>query len=145
MVDLRAVAGPAAPERRGASSRVGPAVKVLRRWAGTVADMQQVRARVGGVVLLVTALLATVLVDSGLLDAGPAEPGSLLLGAVGALLLVWGVGHPAVVATAAVGTPAVAARERRRAIARRAVPRQRDPDAAGRTRSRAPSETPPAV
>lgn len=133
------------PERRGASTRARPAVKVLHRGPGTVGHMQQVRARVGGVVLLVTAVLAALLVDSGLLDAGPAETGSLLLGAVGALLLVWGVGRPVVAATATAGSPAVAARERRRAIARRAVPRQRDPDAAGRTRSRAPSETPPAV
>ncbi|MBW0118850.1 DUF6412 domain-containing protein [Pseudonocardia abyssalis] len=100
-------------------------------------------ARVSGFVLLVSALFGAVLVDAGLLDAGPAETGSLLIGAVGALLLVWGVAQPG--PSVDVPGPAAAARDRRRAIARRAAPRQHDPDAAGHTRSRAPSETSPAV
>ncbi|MBW0111909.1 hypothetical protein I4I84_24660, partial [Pseudonocardia sp. KRD-182] len=74
-------------------------------------------------------------------DAGS----SLVLGAVGALLLARGLAHPALPPSALVTAPAVAARERRRASARRAVPRQRDPDAAGRTRSRAPSDPFPAL
>lgn len=108
--------------------------------------MREARARVGGSVLLLCALLFSVLLDAGLLDAGPDGGGSsLVLGAVGALLLAWGVAHPALPPSALVTAPAVAARERRRALARRAVPRQRDPDAAGRTRSRAPSDPFPAV
>lgn len=102
--------------------------------------MRGVWARVSGLVLLVSALFGAVLVDAGLLDAGPAETGTLLLGA---LLLVWGVAQtgPSLSAPG----PAVAARDRRRAVARRSAPRQHDPDAAGHTRSRAPSETSPAV
>lgn len=72
---------------------------------------------------------------------------SLLMGVLGALLCAWGLARrPALVLPAAACTRlAVAAREHHRALARRAVPRQRDPDAAGHTRSRAPSELLPAV
>jgi len=86
-------------------------------------------------------LLASALVGALMPDAEP----SLVLGAVGALLLVWGVARPVGSPSTAGPGPAVAAREHRRTLARRAVPRQRDPDAAGHTRSRAPSGLLPAV
>jgi hypothetical protein len=94
-------------------------------------------AQVSGVLLLLSVLLGTSLADGAL-----TEP-SLLLGAVGALLLAWGIARPATPPALPAGV-AVAAREHRRALARRAVPRQRDPDAAGHTRSRAPSDLLPA-
>jgi threonine/homoserine/homoserine lactone efflux protein len=71
------------------------------------------------------------------------EP-SLILWVLGALVLVWVVVRAARPLPGANG-PAAAARERRRTQARRAVPRQRDPDAPGHTRSRAPSGLLPAV
>lgn len=100
--------------------------------------MRAAWARASGLLLLVSALLGASLADGVLM-----EP-SLLLGAVGALLLAWGVARPVVLPAPPVG-PASAARAHRRALARRGAPRQRDPDAAGRTRSRAPSEALPAV
>lgn len=101
--------------------------------------MRTAWAQVSGVLLLLSALLGTSLADGAL-----TEP-ALLLGAVGALLLAWGVARPVVLPVPAGAGPAVAARERRRTLAGRAVPRQRDPDAAGHTRSRAPSDVVPAV
>ncbi|MFC4945558.1 DUF6412 domain-containing protein [Pseudonocardia sp. GCM10023141] len=88
-------------------------------------------------------LLGSLLVG---VSAAAAEP-SLLLGVLGALLCAWGLAAHGVVVlpTTAVYGPAIAARDHHRALARRAVPRQRDPDAAGHTRSRAPSGLFPAV
>lgn len=100
--------------------------------------MRSVWAQVSGVVALLSVLLGASLAD-GLLT----EP-ALLFGAVGALLLAWGVVRPADLPAPVPGPP-VAARDRRRTLARAAVPRQRDPDAAGHIRSRAPSGLLPAV
>jgi Family of unknown function (DUF6412) len=86
---------------------------------------------------------AATLVVLGSLLLATAEP-SLVLGVVAALLVVWALAHSRLGLPAEAG-PAASARERRRALARRAVPRQRDPDAPGRTRSRAPSGPVPAV
>jgi hypothetical protein len=69
-----------------------------------------------------------------------------LVGIVGTLLVVWAVARAVAVLPWATGTgPVVAAREHHRALARRPVPRHRDPDAPGHTRSRAPSEPVPAA
>ncbi|WP_300013768.1 DUF6412 domain-containing protein [Pseudonocardia sp.] len=95
-------------------------------------------AQVSGALLLLSVLLGASMADGAL-----AEP-SLLIGAVGALLLAWGAARPAVPPALPAGV-AVAAREHRRALARLAAPRQRDPDAPGHTRSRAPSGLLPAA
>lgn len=100
--------------------------------------MRAAWASVSGVLLLLSVLLGASVADGVL-----TEP-SLLIGAVGALLLAWGIAAPAAPPALPAGV-AVAAREHRRALARCAVPRQRDPDAAGHTRSRAPSGLLPAV
>lgn len=67
---------------------------------------------------------------------------SLLTSVLGALLCAWGLARrPALVLLAgAEGRVAMATWEHHRALASRAVPPQRDPDAAGHTRSRASSE-----
>jgi Family of unknown function (DUF6412) len=85
---------------------------------------------------------ALLLLGSVMLAAGSGAEPSLVVGLVAALLVFC--------AAAALPVPgetasAASARERRRALARRAVPRQRDPDAPGRARSRAPSGSLPAV
>ena len=111
----------------------------MTAFPGTLAGMgvRQVGAWAAGVLLLGSLLLSVVLLGETV------EP-ALLAGVLGALLCLWGVRPGAGSATpAAVLT--IAARERRRALARRGVPAQRDPDAAGRTRSRAPSGPLPAV
>ncbi len=100
--------------------------------------MRTAWAQVSGVLLLLSAVLGSALAEGTL-----TEP-SLLLGALGALLLAWGVARPVVPPTPSIG-PAVAARAHRHALVRSAVPRQRDPDAAGHTRSRAPSDRLPAA
>ncbi len=99
--------------------------------------MRGMRAQAAGVVLLGSLLVGAVLL-------GEAVEPALLVGMLGALLCVWGARHVGSGAGRAV-VPAVAARDRRRALARRGVPAQRDPDAPGRTRSRAPSGLLPAV
>ncbi len=84
------------------------------------------------------------------LPSGASTEPSLLLAAVAAGVLgagLWGAGAlvrclPSVVR--AVG-PAAGVHEHLRALARRGVPRLRDPDAAGHTRSRAPARLLPAV
>lgn len=113
---------------------------VRHRKPRTVASMRGAVARAVGLLLL-----GSVLVGSSLAGDG-AEP-FLVLGVLGALLVAWGVARHAVVGSSAVAAsgPAVAARDHHRALARRAVPRQRDPDAAGHIRSRAPSGLLPAV
>lgn len=95
--------------------------------------MREVWARAATLLVLGSLLLAA-------LSAG--EP-SLVLGLLGAVLVVWAVAHDERLLGSE--APAVAARERRRALARRAVLRQRDPDAPGHIRSRAPSGLLPAV
>ena len=98
---------------------------------------RQVGAWAAGVLLLGSLLISAVLLG------GTVEP-AVLVGVLGALLCLWSVRAGAGSAVpAAVRT--ISARERRRALARRGVPAQRDPDAAGRTRSRAPSGLLPAV
>ena len=87
-------------------------------------------------------LVGSLLVGAVLL--GEAVEPALLVGVLGALLCVWG-GRRSVATAARAVVPAVAARERRRALARRGVPAQSDPDAAGHRRSRAPSGMLPAV
>lgn len=92
--------------------------------------------------------LGLFLVGSVLLGvAAGSEPSSLVVGVLGAVVCAWGLAaHAVAVLPAASGyVPAVAARALHRALARRAVPRQRDPDAAGHTRARAPSGLLPAV
>ncbi len=108
--------------------RAGTVVGVWARMTG---------ARAAGVLLLGSLLLSAVLLG------GTVEP-ALLVGVLGALLWVWGA-HRAALSAAPAAVRTVAARDRRRALARRGVPAQRDPDAAGRTRSRAPSGLLPAV
>jgi uncharacterized protein DUF6412 len=75
-----------------------------------------------------------------------AEP-AVLVGAIGTLVVAWAVAcEVAAVLPLLTGTgPVIAARDHHRALARRPVPRHRDPDAPGHTRSRAPSEPLPAV
>jgi hypothetical protein len=75
-----------------------------------------------------------------------AEP-AVLVGAIGTLVVAWAVAREvAAVLPVLTGTgPVIAARDHHRALARRPVPRHRDPDAPGHTRSRAPSELLPAV
>jgi hypothetical protein len=91
-------------------------------------------------------LLGTLLVGLVGAAASATEP-ALLIGVLGALLCAWGVARHAadMLPRRAAAGPAAAARQRRRALERQAVPRQRDPDAPGRTRSRAPSGILPAV
>ncbi|MCY7344149.1 MAG: DUF6412 domain-containing protein [Pseudonocardia sp.] len=102
-------------------------------------------------ILLRPILLLSILLGSFVLGAAVAGDAALnpflLVGALGALLCAWGMArhHAVVLRSAAGGVPAVAARDHHRALARRAVPGQRDPDAAGHARSRAPSGPVPAV
>ncbi|GAA5130855.1 DUF6412 domain-containing protein [Pseudonocardia adelaidensis] len=79
--------------------------------------------------------------------AGTAAEPALLVGALGTLVVAWAVAREvATVLPVLTGTgPVVAARDHHRALARRPVPRHRDPDAPGHTRSRAPSEILPAA
>ena len=81
-----------------------------------------------------------------MLAGGTAEPAALV-GALGTLVVAWAVAcEVAAVLPVVTGTgPVVAARDHHRALARRPVPRHRDPDAPGHTRSRAPSELLPAA
>jgi hypothetical protein len=93
------------------------------------------------VVVLSAAVTATVTAPA----AG--EPSALLVGAAGLLLCALALARSAAVVLPAAADlgPVVAARDHHRALARRAVPRLRDPDAPGRTRSRAPSVLLPAA
>lgn len=97
--------------------------------------------------VVVSAIVFTVVsgVVAALASTG-AEP-SVVVGVLGTLLVAVAVArNVAVVLPAVTGIgPVVAARDHHRALARRPVPRHRDPDAAGHTRSRAPSELLPAV
>jgi hypothetical protein len=79
--------------------------------------------------------------------AGTAAEPALLVGALGTLAVAWAVARQvAAVLPVLSGTgPVVAARDHHRALACRPVPRHRDPDAPGHTRSRAPSEILPAA
>ncbi|OLT14581.1 hypothetical protein BJF78_18420 [Pseudonocardia sp. CNS-139] len=82
------------------------------------------------------------------LPVAPADPSPLFVGAVGVLLcasFALARSAAAVLPTSAAYGPVVAARDHHRALARRAVPRLRDPDAPGRTRSRAPAPPLPAA
>jgi len=79
--------------------------------------------------------------------AGTAGEPAVVVGVLGTLAVAWAVAHEvAAVLPVLTGTgPVVAARDHHRALARRPVPRHRDPDAPGHTRSRAPSELLPAA
>jgi Family of unknown function (DUF6412) len=79
--------------------------------------------------------------------AGTAAEPALLVGALGTLVVAWAIAcEVATVLPALSGSgPVIAARDHHRALARRPVPRHRDPDAPGHTRSRAPSEMLPAT
>lgn len=125
----------------GAGGRCRPIVRAgsVAAFPGTLAGMgaRQVVAQAAGVLLLGSLLLSVVLLVETV------EP-ALLVGVLGALLCLWRVRPDAGSATPAT-VLTIAARERRRALARRGVPAQRDPDAAGRTRSRTPSGLFPAV
>jgi hypothetical protein len=103
-------------------------------------------ALAGGAALLV-ALASVVLASVVLTAAAPTGDTALVVGVLGTLLVAWAAARSvAVVLPALTGSgPVVAARDHHRALARRPVPRHRDPDAPGHTRSRAPSEPVPAV
>lgn len=79
--------------------------------------------------------------------AGTAVEPAVLVGALGTLVVAWAIASEvATVLPALSGSgPVIVARDHDRALARRPVPRHRDPDAPGHTRSRAPSEILPAV
>jgi len=95
--------------------------------------MEPVRATLQQVTSLVVLWTAMVVFVGGLGDP------SLVAGVIGAALIcAWGLARTVGQRTDT-AVPAVVARSHHRALAGRAVPRQRDPDAAGRTRSRAPS------
>jgi hypothetical protein len=100
--------------------------------------MEPVRGTIERATALVVLWSALVAVIGGL-----GEP-TLVAGVVGAALIcAWGLALTVAQSTDA-AVPAVVARSHHRALAGRAVPRQRDPDAAGHTRSRAPSDATPA-
>jgi hypothetical protein len=108
------------------------------------------RAVTGRAVLALMALARALTVAvflSAASAAVAAEPSPLVMSAVGVLLCALALaGAAAVVLPASAGlAPVVSARDHHRALARRAVPRLRDPDAPGRTRSRAPSVLVPAA
>lgn len=85
-----------------------------------------------------------VLLWAALAGLGTVGEPSLVVGVVGAALAcAWGHAH-LVAERSDPAVPAVTARAHHRTLAGRAVPRQRDPDAAGHTRSRAPSAGTPA-
>ena len=77
----------------------------------------------------VPALASVVLGSVALTAAAPTGETALVVGVLATLLVAW----------------AVARSDHHRALARRPVPRHRDPDAPGHTRSRAPSELLPAA
>jgi len=95
----------------------------------------------------VPALASVVLGSVALTAAAPTGETALVVGVLATLLVAWAVARSVAVVLPAVtdGGPVVAARDHHRALARRPVPRHRDPDAPGHTRSRAPSEIVAAV
>ncbi|OZM81110.1 DUF6412 domain-containing protein [Pseudonocardia sp. MH-G8] len=115
------------------------------RW--TTARTEQLSslayARLPGVALALAVLSSAVLAAATV----PAGDSSLVVGVLGTLLAACAVARGvAVVLPTVTGLgPVVAARDHHRALARRPVPRHRDPDAPGHTRSRAPSELAPAA
>jgi len=93
------------------------------------------------------ALVVAVLTSAAFAATVPAGDASVVVGVLGTLLVAWAVARGVAMALPSVTglNPIVAARDHHRALAQRPVPRHRDPDAAGHTRSRAPSEpVPPA-
>lgn len=109
---------------------------------GSVAAMRGVTAAMAPMLRLVPLVGAMLAVLAGT----TAEP-ALVVGVLGTLVVAWAVAREvAVVLPGLSGTgPVVAARDHHRGLARRPVPRHRDPDAPGHTRSRAPSELLPAA
>jgi hypothetical protein len=100
--------------------------------------MEPVRGTIEQATTLVVLWSALVAVVGGVGDP------ALVAGVVGAALIcAWGLARTVAQRTD-LAVPAIVARSHHRALAGRAVPRQRDPDAAGRTRSRAPSDATPA-
>lgn len=122
-------------------------VAVMRRAAEQVHDLLRAAVAAGSAAWTLARALLVAAVLAALADTATAAEPALVAGVLGALLCAWAVArHSAVVLPAVSGSrPVVAARDHHRALARRAVPRLRDPDAPGRTRSRAPSELFPAV
>jgi hypothetical protein len=95
---------------------------------------------------LVALVGAVLWVQFAVLAGAAAEP-AVVVGVLGTLVVAWAIASEvAAVLPALSGSgPVVAARDHHRALARRPVPRHRDPDAPGHTRSRAPSELLPAA
>ena len=117
-------------------------------WLLLAASGSRVLSGLAGLVraLVLAAALSTVLtVVSSSALASQTSP--LLVGALGVLLCAFAVARSATVVlpvTAGYG-PVVAVRGHHRALARRGFPRLCNPDAPGRTRSRAPSGLLPAA
>ena len=104
--------------------------------------MEPVRGTIERATALV--VLWSALVAATVAVVGSVGDPSLVAGVVGAALIcAWGLART-VSRRTDLAVPAVVARSHHRALAGRAVPRQCDPDAAGRTRSRAPSDYTPA-
>jgi Family of unknown function (DUF6412) len=101
-------------------------------------------AMIRGLVVAALSAVSMAAVSTAVLISQPAP---LLVGALGVLLCAFALARSATVVLPVAGAygPVVAARDHHRALARRAVPRLRDPDAPGRTRSRAPSVLLPAA
>ncbi|TQM14346.1 DUF6412 domain-containing protein [Pseudonocardia kunmingensis] len=112
------------------------------RWTTGRAELLS-SLRLPGIALVLAVVSSAVLAAA----AAPAGDASLVVGVLGTLLAACAVARGvAVVLPALTGLgPVVAARDHHRALARRPVPRHRDPDAPGHTRSRAPSELAPAA
>jgi hypothetical protein len=104
-------------------------------------------APVGGRAAMIQALVVTAALSAVSMAVLVSQPSPLLVGALGVLLCAFALARSATIVLPVAGTygPVVAARDHHRALARRAVPRLRDPDAPGRTRSRAPSVLRPAA
>ncbi|GAA1280858.1 hypothetical protein GCM10009609_51020 [Pseudonocardia aurantiaca] len=102
---------------------------------------------VGGRAAMIRGLVVVAALSAISTAALMSQPSPLLVGALGVLLCAFALARAATVVLPVAGAygPVVAARDHHRALARRAVPRLRDPDAPGRTRSRAPSVLLPAA
>jgi hypothetical protein len=104
-------------------------------------------APVGRRAAIIRALVVAAALPAVSMAVMVSQPSPLLVGALGVLLCAFALARSATVVLPVAGAygPVVAARDHHRALARRAVPRLRDPDAPGRTRSRAPSVLLPAA
>lgn len=102
------------------------------------------RAQLTGLLLVLGVVAGAVVVGDAVLVGDTLDP-ALFAGVLGAVLCAWGTAGSAAVLLPLRAAPAAVARRHRRARANRWVPRQLDPGAPGRTRSRAPSGPIPAV